>query len=72
MARQILERLTKSPFLILLDLRLWQELYFRMLFQCSVVFPSISFTISNPLISPDTNFKIRKISGEIKQYSDDI
>ena len=38
MARQILERLTKSPFLILLDLRLGQELYFRMLFQCSVVF----------------------------------
>lgn len=72
MARQILERLTKSPFLILLDIRLGQELYFRMLFQCSVVFPSISFTISTPLISPDTNFKIRKISGEIKQYSDDI
>ena len=70
MARQILERLTKSPFLILLDLRLGQKLYFRMLFQCSVVFPSISFTISTPLISPDTNSKIRKISGEIKQYEE--
>ena len=64
MARQVLERLTKSPFLILLDLRLGQKLYFRMLFQCSVVFPSISFTIPLPSSLPTQTSKLENFPAK--------
>lgn len=71
MARQILERLTKSPFLILLDLRLGQKLYFRMLFQCSVVFPSISFTISTPSSLPTQTSKLEKFPAKSNSMKKD-